>query len=148
MQFVYRLAPPGVASLLVLSVAGCGELAIPTAPGSPAVSSAAGSLSSSPGMDDRLTDPVVAARASSVPICHLTSEEMIITQDGEALGLTGHVIFVAPSAEAAHCRHGDHTPRPEKVRGDVCQRRIDRPTPNVQCAGVEQIIRPQWASGS
>ena len=129
----------GVAALLS-SLAGCDQRPALTAPTAPTVSTPAGNAGVA-------TRAAFAARAASVPMCHLTTERTIIAQNGdEALGLVGHVIFVASSAEAAHCSHGDHTPRPEKVLGDVCVRRIDQPTPNVRCAGEEQLIRPRWAT--
>ena len=129
----------GIVALLS-SIAGCGQMPTLSAPSAPSVSPSLNSAGLS-------TDVALAARAATVHMCHITSEDTILTQDGdEVLGLVGHVIFISPAAEAAHCGHGDHTPRPEKVVGDVCQRPIDRPTPNVTCAGEEQLVRPRWAT--
>jgi len=130
----------GVAALLS-SVAGCDQTPALTAPTAPTVST---TTAGSAGLS---TGGALAARAASVPMCHLTTERTIVAENGDhALGLVGHAIFVAPSAEAAHCRHGDHTPSADKALGDFCARRIDQPTPGVTCAGVVQRIRPRWAT--
>ena len=132
MSLSFRLLRALSIALLVASfAAACDSVTAPTVLDRAAVSSSG----------------VFEARANEVPMCHLTSEEIVTGADGsQGLGLVGHVIFIAPAAEAAHCRHGDHTPRPDSVTGDRCQRRIDRRTPNVTCAGSEQLIRPTWAT--
>jgi hypothetical protein len=140
-MLMYRLTSAVGLALLLASAAACGEMVAPTAPA--LVGNGTGGAFSG----QSLSGVVSGERANTVAICHVTSEETIIAQDGtEALGLVGHVIFVAPAAEAAHCAHGDHTPTPDKVLGDLCQRRIDQPTPNVRCAGEVQLIRPKWAT--